>query len=119
MTEATEGQHPHFLLEGVTETEAYRYPGGGDEGSAIPERDRGRHGGALQGQIEGLRGEAESAREAQQDAGMEDDLGLQVEFESFPDVELAFKTVSGNCLPGDYVGDYVMAFTRREAERPT
>ena len=99
MTEATEGQHPHFLLEGVTETEAYRYPGGGDEGSAIPERDRGRHGGALQGQIEGLRGEAESAREAQQDAGMEDGLGLQVEFESFPDVELAFKTVSGTACP--------------------
>ena len=94
MTEATEGQHRHFLLEGVTETEAYRYPGGGDRGSAIPERDRVRHGGALRGQIEGLRGEAESAREAQQDAGMENDLGLQVEFDSFPDVEMAFESLA-------------------------
>ena len=94
MTEATEGRHRHFLLEGVTETEAYRYPGGGDGGSAIPERDRVRHGGALRGQIEGVRGEAESAREAQQDAGMEDGLGLRVEFESFPDVELAFESLA-------------------------
>ncbi len=94
MTETTGGQHPHFLLEGVTETEAYRYPGGGDGGSAIPERDRVRHGGALRGQIEGLRGEAESAREAQQVAGMEDGPGLQVEFESFPDVELAFESLA-------------------------
>ena len=90
MTEATGGRHRHFLLEGVTETEAYRYPGGGDRGSTIPERDRVRHGGGLRGQIEGIRGEAESAREAQQDAGMEDGLGLRLEFESFPDVELAF-----------------------------
>ena len=70
MTEATAGQHRHFLLEGITETEAYRYPGGGDRGSAIPERDRVRHGGAFRGQIEGLGGEAETAREARQ-AGFE------------------------------------------------
>ncbi len=94
MTEATGGRHPHFLLEGITETEEYRYPGGGDGGSTIPERDRLRQGGALKGQIEGVRGEAESAREAQQAAGMEDGLGLRLEFESFPDVELAFESLA-------------------------
>ena len=93
MPEATEGQHRHFLLEGITETEAYGYPGGGNGGSAIPERDRVRHGGALQRQIDELRSEAKTAREAQQDAGMVDGLGLQVEFESFPDVKLAFESL--------------------------
>ena len=84
MTEATGGRHRHFLLEGVTEAEEYRYPGGGDRGSTIPERDRVRHGGALRRQIDGLQSDAETAREAQQDAGMEDDLGLQVGVRELP-----------------------------------
>ena len=37
---------------------------------------------------------AEFARETQQAAGMEDGLGLQVEFESFPDIELAFESLA-------------------------
>ena len=94
MTETIGGRHPHFLLEGFTETEEYRYPGGGDGGSTIPERDRVRHGGELQRQIDGLRSEAETAREAQQDAGMVDGLGLRLEFESFPDIQLAFESLA-------------------------
>ena len=58
MADRSEGRHRHFILEGVTETEAYRYPGRGDGGAAIPEQDRVRHGGALQRQIDGLRGES-------------------------------------------------------------
>lgn len=94
MTEATTGRHRHFLLERVTETEAYRYPGGGDGGSKIPYRDRRRHGGALRDQMDRVRAEAEDARDAQLQAGMEEGLGLQVEFESFPDVELAFESLA-------------------------
>ena len=94
MADRSEGRHRHFILEGVTETEAYRYPGRGDGGAAIPEQDRVRHGGALQRQIDGLRERAESAQEAQRNAGMEEGLGLQVEFESFPDVELAFESLA-------------------------
>ena len=88
MTETT-GQHRHFVLEGFTETEAYRYPGGGGAGSAIPEQDRTRHGKALQSQVDQLRHVAENARDVQREAGMEEGPGLQVEFESFPDVALA------------------------------
>ena len=93
MTEIT-GQHRHFVLEGFTETEAYRYPGRGDERSMIPEQDRTRHGRTLRGQIDRLRNEAENAREVQSNAGMEEGLGFQVEFESFPDVELAFESLA-------------------------
>ncbi len=73
MANGTEGRNRHFILEGVTETEPYRSRGGGRR-PAPPERDRARHGAALQRQIGELRAEAESAREAQQAAGMEEGL---------------------------------------------
>ena len=84
----------HFILEGVTETEPYRPVSGGGGASRPPARNRAQHAASLQGQIDGLRGEAEMAREAQQAAGMEDGIGLQVEFESFPDIELAFESLA-------------------------
>ena len=93
MTEVT-GQHRHFILNGFTETEAYRYPVENRNRSANPERDRIRHGEALRGQINRLRNVAENAREVQREAGMEDGLGLQVEFESFPGIELAFESLA-------------------------
>ena len=83
----------HFILEGVTETEAFRSRGGGGR-SPIPGRDRAQHGGVLQRQIDDLRVEAAAASEAQREAGLEDGLGLQVEFESFPDIELAFESLA-------------------------
>ena len=60
----------------------------------VPERNRARHGEELRRQINELRAEAASIRAVQQDAGIEDGLGLQVEFESFPDVELAFESLA-------------------------
>ena len=95
MAEETDGLRRHFILDGVTETEPYRYPGaGGGAPSEVPARNRDQHGGALQRQIGELRGVAEVARDAQQAAGMEDGLGLQVEFESFPEIELAFESLA-------------------------
>ena len=94
MVESRSGRHRHFILERITETEAYRYPGGGRNGSSIPERDRTQHGGALLGQIEECRSAVEAALEIQRSAGLEDGLGLQVEFESFPDVEMAFESLA-------------------------
>ena len=95
MAEERDGLRRHFILDGVTDTEPYRYVGsGGGDPSEIPARNRARHGVALQRQIGELRSVAEYAREAQQTAGMEDGLGLQVEFESFPDIELAFESLA-------------------------
>ena len=95
MAEEADGLRRHFILDGVTETEPYRYPGaGGGAPSEVPARNRDQHGGALQRQIGELRGIAEVARDAQQAAGMEDGLGLQVEFESFPEIELAFESLA-------------------------
>ncbi|MCY4237642.1 MAG: S8 family peptidase [Rhodospirillaceae bacterium] len=83
----------HFILEGVTETEAYRSQGRGSR-SPIPARNRAQHAGDLKRQIEELRNEAAAAGDAQREAGLEDGLGLQVEFKSFPDIELAFESLA-------------------------
>ena len=45
-------------------------------------------------QLDGLRSEAEPARAAQQETGIDDGLGLRIEFESFPDIELAFESLA-------------------------
>lgn len=93
MPNGTDERHRHFILEGVTETEAFRSRGGGGR-PPTPPRNRAQHGGALQRQIDELRTEAVSASDAQREAGLEDGLGLQVEFESFPDIELAFESLA-------------------------
>jgi len=95
MPEEAEGRDRHFILEGVTDTEAYRYPGmGGGGRPQIPTRNRAEHGARLSGQISELRAEADTASEAQRDAGMEEGLGIRIEFDSFPDVELAFESLA-------------------------
>ncbi len=94
MADSSTRLHRHFILDGVTETETYRYPGGGDGGVVVPSRNRVLHGGELRRQVDSIREEADSARIAQQDAGMEKDLGLRVEFESFPDIVLAFESLA-------------------------
>ena len=93
MANGSDERHRHFILEGVTETEAFRSRGGGGR-PPIPRRNRAQHGGALLQQVDELRTDAVSAREAQQAAGLEDGLGLQVEFESFPDIQLAFESLA-------------------------
>ena len=65
MTEGTEGRHRHFILEGVTETEAYSSLRQRVKRPQVPEQDRAQHGGELQRQINELREEADSVREVQ------------------------------------------------------
>ena len=86
-------KYRHFILSDTAETQAYRSRGGGDR-PEIPERNRAQHARKLQGQMNEVRTAAESARQAQQEAGMEESLGIQVEFESFPDIELAFESLA-------------------------
>lgn len=88
-----ERKYPHFILEGFTETERFRPPGQ-PRRKAVPERDRRRHGNDLLGQLGALKGVMETAREAQLGAGLDVGIGLQVEFESFEDIELAFESLA-------------------------
>lgn len=83
----------HFILEGVTQSEEFKSKGRGRTPPVRP-LNRSEHGPALQRQISELHSEVESVRRAQEDAEFEDGLGLQVEFQSFPDIELAFESLA-------------------------
>ncbi len=86
-------QNRHLILEGFTETEPFKSASGGGTPKNIPERNRAEHGAALLGQIGELKPELAAARQAQEEAGLESGFGLKVEFESFPDVPLAFESL--------------------------
>ena len=93
MANGTDRRSRHFIIEGFAETQPYRSPQQFGGSAVVPERDRARHARALQRQFEALRPQADAARDAQQAAGL-DELGLRIEFESFPDVELAFESLA-------------------------
>ncbi len=83
----------HIILDGFTEAEPFQSPPSSRTPRPVPERNRSTHGAALLGQIEGMKPEMTAARQTQQEAGLESGLGIRVEFESFPDVALAFESL--------------------------
>jgi len=87
-------QHkPHFILKNTVTAESFR-PRGGRGSAEVPSRDRQQHGGQLLQQLGALRPDIEQAHCQQESAGMDDGFGLQVEFESFPDIVLAFESLA-------------------------
>ena len=80
--------HRHFILEGFTDTETYRARGGG-RGLSTPPRDREEHAASLISQLDSVRAAAHDAVE-----DSEDGLGIQVDFQSFPDIDLAFESLA-------------------------
>jgi hypothetical protein len=94
MTTLENGKYRHFMLEGFTDTERFVRPRQIIKPKDIPPRNRHAHGTALLGQIEALRPQLETARRGQEDVGLDGGFGLQVEFESFPDIELAFEMLA-------------------------
>lgn len=94
MTDQDQRKNRHFIVHGFTETEPFRSPGQGGAKKLVPELDRQRHGMALFGQVEALKPEMTAARKAQEEAGLDEGFGLLVEFESFPDIDLAFESLA-------------------------
>ncbi len=94
MADETEGRHRHFILEGVTQSEPYRAPRQSGESLNVPKQNRSHHGRALLRQIDELQEKADFVGKAQLYTGIDERIGLQVEFESFPDVALAFWSLS-------------------------
>jgi hypothetical protein len=87
MPSGTEG-HRHFILQGFTSTERYQRPSGGGKRQPVPEQDRASHSATLLRQLHAVQAAAEGL------ADEVEGLGLNVEFESFPDVELAFESLA-------------------------
>ena len=84
-------KYRHFILSGTSETEAYRSPLRGKD-PEIKAQNRAQHGRKLRRQIDKLRSNADAARAVQHEAGVEE--GIQVEFESFPDIKRAFENLA-------------------------
>lgn len=87
-------QRPHLILNGITETDQYVSPKQVVPPVVIPSRDRPLHAAALRQALTSVNADAVTARQAQLAAGLEDDIGLRVEFEGYPDVHLAFERLA-------------------------
>lgn len=93
MPEEQTDLRPHFVLAGTGQTEHFTSPKSGSRESP-PDLDRQAHGQALLGQLAGLRNQATQAVQAQREAGMDAGFGVQIQFKSLPDVDLAFESLS-------------------------
>ncbi|HIJ23304.1 MAG: S8 family peptidase [Gammaproteobacteria bacterium] len=84
----------HFILNNTAQSELFSpvVGRGGDNG--IPRQNRQTHGQKLLHQLHGLVPSIEQARAQQEEMGLRDGFGLQIEFESLPDIELAFESLT-------------------------
>ena len=85
----------HIYLGATGKAESYTSPSSGGPGSPdVPERNRQQHGSALLAQLRTV--EAEQARLSQEPEArdLESPIGIQVEFEGFPDVGLAVASLA-------------------------
>ena len=94
MSEQEREHRNHIIYSGQAESEPFRYPGGGGASNTIPHQNRQEHGALLLRQVRDIAPKFEEVRDAIEEAGFDDIVGLQVEFESFPDMELAFESLA-------------------------
>lgn len=87
-------KHPHFIFQNKAQTERFASSAKGGGGNIIPSRDRNTHGNALLGKLQQLEPIMAEVTEQQRQAGLDEGFGLQIEFESFPDIELAFESLA-------------------------
>ena len=92
MADQPNDKRPHFVLTNTSEAKPFTAHGGGGSVSP-PELPRAQHGAALRAQLSALRPVAETAVARQAELGFESGLGLQIQFVSQPDVELAFESL--------------------------
>jgi hypothetical protein len=85
----------HFFLGKTGQPEPYTSTAtGGPKKKQIPERDRQQHGSALLGQLQQIQGEQAAIKTEAQAYDFESVIGVQIEFESFPDIELAVESLA-------------------------
>ena len=94
MAETERENRPHIILNNNGSSQEYRPPGGGGGNTPIVSRDRVAHGRYLREKINALEAPFSQALAQQHDAGIDDGLGLLIEFESFPEVEMAFESLA-------------------------
>lgn len=88
-------KQPHLVLQNTSEAKSFtaHSPKGGTK-AALPQLDRAQHGAALRGQLQALQPLADAARQRQEEIGLESGIGLQIQFLSRPDADLAFERLA-------------------------
>ena len=86
---------PHFYLGSTGKPEAYTSPSsGGGSNAEIPERNRQQHGGELIGQLRQVEQQQVELHQEAESLELQSAIGIQVEFESFPGIELAVESLA-------------------------
>lgn len=86
----SQGNKPHIRLGATGKQESYTNPRQGYSGKTrIPPRDRQQHGKALMAQLQAVEAQQNTLAQDAKTWHLESKLGIQVEFESFPGVDLA------------------------------
>lgn len=95
MPDQTNDKRPHLVLEKNSEAKPYTaHKANGGAKPVLPELNRVQHGGALNAQLQTLKPLATTVKERQEEIGLEAGLGIQVQFLSRPDADLAFEKLA-------------------------
>lgn len=94
MAKKQKEQRPHFVLSDTSQTEHFRSTVSGSRESNLPDLDRQSHGQALLTMFTGLKAQSSQATQIQREAGLDAGFGIQIQFKSQPDIELAFESLS-------------------------
>ena len=85
---------PHFYLGPTGKAEPFTSTSRGGGNPNIPERNRQQHGDALIGQLRQVEQRQAVLHEEAEALGLESPIGIQVEFESFPGIELMVESLA-------------------------
>lgn len=95
MPDQSADKRPHLFLKDTSRAVDFTaHASNGGRHSNLPDLPRQLHGRALQAQIEALKPVSDDVVRSQRQQALESGLGLQVQFTSQPDVELAFESLA-------------------------
>lgn len=88
-------KYSHFLLRDTSTPKPFTaHSSNGGAKPGLPELPRQQHGQSLQHQINNLKQIAANSATAQRELGLESGIGLQIQFVSQPNIELAFQSLA-------------------------
>lgn len=97
MANQPQDKRPHLILSQTSEPKDFTaHNTGGGPNAVIPELPRNQHGTSLLAQLELIKPIAQQTIGLQQALGLESGLGLQIQFESQPDIEMAFESLGND-----------------------
>jgi hypothetical protein len=97
MANQHQDKRPHLILSETSESRSFTtHKSNRDNKVVIPELVRNQHGNSLLAQIEIIKPISQQALELQKELGLESGLGLQIQFQNQPEVQLAFESLGND-----------------------